>query len=236
MSPVPVTAFSQLTGALADPAYVYTTLVASVNGIQNPDFLFAAEEPDPRFERFVSIMTTLTRAKRLHWVENPRDKGGFSIIINHYAPTYAAEVERTAESVGAARASRWFFSGDCAGVSGAGWARLRRHWTYHALGLLSGGTAVSRDRVPQEDQRNGVTASYPAPGLAGKELRVLPQQGQTGGCTVTVNYRDGWFYIDENDQATKRFFRLLGTLWSVTIAESAAKGSAAPLLTVPVSR
>jgi hypothetical protein len=45
-----------------------------------------------------------------------------------------------------------------------------------------------------------------------------------------------WFYIDEKDQATKRFFRLLGSLLSVAIAESTANASAAPVLTVPVSR
>jgi hypothetical protein len=53
--------------------------------------------------------------------------------------------------------------------------------------------------------------------------------------SVAVEYRDGWFYIDETDQATKRFFRLLGALWSVSIADSAV-GSPAPVLTVPVSR
>jgi hypothetical protein len=51
-----------------------------------------------------------------------------------------------------------------------------------------------------------------------------------------VKHRNRWFYIDEKDHATKRFFILLGTLWSVTIAESTAKASAAPVLTVPVSR
>jgi hypothetical protein len=53
---------------------------------------------------------------------------------------------------------------------------------------------------------------------------------------VAVKYRDIWFYIDEKDQATKRFFRLLGTLWSVSIAESAASTSVAPVLIVSVSR
>lgn len=53
---------------------------------------------------------------------------------------------------------------------------------------------------------------------------------------VAVQHRDGWFYIDDNDQATKGFFKLLGALWSVTMAESAAMGTATPVLTAPVSR
>lgn len=53
---------------------------------------------------------------------------------------------------------------------------------------------------------------------------------------VAVQHRDGWFYIDDNDQATKGFFKLPGALWSVTMAESAAMGTATPVLTAPVSR
>ena len=55
------------------------------------------------------------------------------------------------------------------------------------------------------------------------------------GAAVAVPYRDGWYFIDETDQATKRFFRLLSALWSVSIAEGTTH-AAAPVLTVPVSR
>ena len=52
---------------------------------------------------------------------------------------------------------------------------------------------------------------------------------------MAVEYRSGWFYSDEKDQAAKQFFGLLSTLLSSAIAESAVKGGAAPVLTVPVS-
>jgi hypothetical protein len=90
--------------------------------------------------------------------------------------------------------------------------------------------------VPEEDQRAGVAATYPPPALVGSELRVRYSNTKPPQAVVAVEYRDGWFYIVETDQATKRFFRLLDALWSVAIAESAPKGSAAPVLTVPVSR
>ena len=90
--------------------------------------------------------------------------------------------------------------------------------------------------VPEADQRSGVAASFPPPGLAAKELRIRASTAKPEHASVAVQYRGNWFYIDDTDQATKQFFRLLGTLWSVTIAESGAKGSAAPVLTVPVSR
>jgi hypothetical protein len=50
---------------------------------------------------------------------------------------------------------------------------------------------------------------------------------------VAVRYRDSWYFIDDRDLATKRFFKLLGAMWSM--AESANKASGTPVLTVPVS-
>jgi hypothetical protein len=91
-SPVPVAVLAQLTASQADPTYIYIALVSSVNGILNPDFQFSSTDPDARFSRFARIMTTLTQAHRLHWVEAPGEGGQFSMVIDHYAPAYTAEV------------------------------------------------------------------------------------------------------------------------------------------------
>jgi hypothetical protein len=53
---------------------------------------------------------------------------------------------------------------------------------------------------------------------------------------VAVQYRGWWFYIDSTDRPAKRFVHLLTVLWSVSIAESAAKAQKAPLLMLPASR
>jgi hypothetical protein len=235
-SPMSVTALAQLAGTLPDPAYVYITFVSSVNGIPNPDFQLPADEPDPRFSRFVTIMTTLSRANRLHWVENPEHRGSFSIVIDHYAPTYAATVRELLDLLGLPapqdRSAQVILPVFLAldGRQSGGIGIITRS-VYSLAQILA--AAVE---VPEEDQRNGVTASYPPPGLLGRELRVHYSRARPAHAAVAVKHRDGWFYISETDQATKRFFRLLSTLWAVAIAQSAAKGSAAPVLTVPVSR
>jgi len=90
--------------------------------------------------------------------------------------------------------------------------------------------------VPEADQLSGVATSYPLPGLVGSDLRVRYADARPGHAAVVVKYRDGWFYVDDKDQATKRFFRLLASLWSIAIAESTANATATPVLTVPVSR
>jgi hypothetical protein len=58
----------------------------------DPDFLFTPNDADPRFERFVAIMTLLTRAQHLFWMEDPVHDGRLSIVIDRYAPDYTAEV------------------------------------------------------------------------------------------------------------------------------------------------
>jgi hypothetical protein len=52
---------------------------------------------------------------------------------------------------------------------------------------------------------------------------------------VAIQYRESWFYIDETDQLTKLTFRLLQTLWGMSLAKVVGNPPAAPVLTVPVS-
>lgn len=238
-APIPVTTLAQFTGTLTKPAPIYTALVASVNGIQNPDFLFSpADQPDPRFSRFVTLMTELGRAHRLHWVEeDPRQAGSFSVlIIDHYAPPHAAKVSELLALLGLSApkerspalilpASLTLDGRDMGGIG------ITTRSVWDLVEILS--AAIE---VPEKDQQNGVAASYPPPGLVGSALRIHSAETRPKHAYVTVKHRDWWFYIDERDQATKGFFRLLSTLWSIAIAESTAKGAAAPVLTVPVSR
>ena len=94
---------------------------------------------------------------------------------------------------------------------------------------------AARVEIPQRDIDNGVVADYPPPGRLGRGLSIRYSDEEPPHAYARVSHRGGWFYIDERDVPTKRFFRLLGSLWSVAIASSAAEGPAAPILTVPVS-
>ncbi|MEN8129633.1 MAG: hypothetical protein ABFS45_05440 [Pseudomonadota bacterium] len=236
MSPVSVTSLAQLTGNLADPAPVYYALVLGVNGIYNPDFLSPSSTPDARFVRVVKIMTELAHAHRLHWVQDPRQGDRFSIIIDHYSPDYADEVNELLTLLGistpANGSSRITLPVSLA-LDGqdSGGIGITTRSVFDLLEILSGAV-----EVPEQDQASGVAVSYPPPGMVGKQLRVRHSRTEPGHASVAVKYRDGWFYIDEKDQATKQFFRLLTTLLSVNIAESTGRASAAPVLTVPVSR
>ena len=236
LSPVPVRGLAQLVGTMADPSYVYTALVSNVNGIRNPDFMFSTSGHDPRFDRFVSIMTTITRAQRLHWFKDPQHADNLSIVIENYAPSYAAEVSELLDLLDLPPPkdpSSPVILPVFLGLNGrnSGGIGILTRSIFNLIEILS--AAIE---VPERDKGTGVATSYPAPGLAGKELRIRHSKAKPEHAAVAVKYRDGWFYIDETDQATKQFFRLLGALWSVAIAESTGKGTAVPVLTIPVSR
>ena len=236
MTPVPVEVLAQLAGTVNGPAYIFTTLVSSINGIKNPDFMFSPEEPDPRFNRLVELVTDLTRAQRLNWVKEPGRKGVLSLVIDRTTPAARENADallrllELPEPEDAAARVIVPFSLALDGRDHGGIGITTRS-VYDLLEILS--AAIE---VPESDQRDGITTSYPQLGHVGKGLRIACAGTRPEHASVAVKYRNGWFYIDERDQATKQFFRLMGTLWSTTIAESASEVTSAPVLTVPVSR
>jgi hypothetical protein len=235
MSPLPINLLALFAGTLTDPASIYIALVAHINGIHNPDFLFYPSEADPRFTRFVTIMTVLTQAQCLHWIEDPHDRS-FSLVIDDYAPAYTTEVRELLELLGLPaprdRSTRLILPVSLAlhGRENGGIGIITR--SVFDLGeILS--AAIE---IPAHEKIDGVAVNYPPPGLAGQNLRIHHASDRPKHAYISVKYRGGWFYIDDDDQATKGFFRLMSALWSVTIAENTTQGTAAPVLTVPVSR
>jgi hypothetical protein len=50
---------------------------------------------------------------------------------------------------------------------------------------------------------------------------------------VAVKHRDTWFYVDDRDNSSKRFFNAVYDLFNMEIAPSGGGGS--PILTIPVN-
>jgi hypothetical protein len=90
--------------------------------------------------------------------------------------------------------------------------------------------------IPGEDEQSGAAVAYPPSGPLGRHLHIHRSPTKPEHAYVAVQYRGWWFYIDNTDRPTKRFFHLLTVLWSVSIAESASEAQKAPLLMLPASR
>jgi hypothetical protein len=233
-SPLSVRSVALLAASLSDPAPLLEMLVGSINGIHNPDFLYAGAEPDPRFDRLLALLASLGKNHRLHWVADPVRDGEFAIVIIDYEESYRSEVEALLVLLGIKQSS--INNGEdivlpvslaIHGHSVGGVAFTTRS----ILRLVEMFSAAVE--VPDEDLDRA--QDYPPLGRLAGEVRIRYSSGKPDAHSLAVRYRNGWFYIDDHDLASKRYFRLLAALWNVAIGEGAAATTNAPVLTVPVS-
>ncbi|MEZ5502376.1 MAG: hypothetical protein R3E50_06845 [Halioglobus sp.] len=232
---LPVAMVAQMARTMTDPRLAFVGLISSVNGIYNPDFIFGEQDDDPRFDRFATIMAELTQAHRLNWVENAEHKGRYSIVIDQSDPDHPALVKELldllhlpqlySDNARIVIPVRLSLDGAQQGVMGIS--------TRSVLDLVE--VLCARIEVPPGDQQAGMVADYPPVGRLGRNLAIHFSPEEPAHGYIKVTHRGGWFYIDERDLETKRYFKLLGSLWSLAVASSLADGPAAPLLTVPVS-
>jgi len=214
----------------------FTLLVNRINNLRNPDFLDGQfTEPDPRFMRFVVLFSELTKAGVLDLMKDSRKEVVFNVVIGGYAPQYSKKVVEFLdlldlqmppdESKGIVIPA--YFAVNTKKVWGIG---ITTRSTFDLIEIFT--AAIE---VPQEHALEGLTINSPLMGWPGQGIRIVSSTTKPKNMSVAVKYRGYWFGIDETDQRTKAFFRSLRSYWSVSIA-AAADQSAAPVLTLPVSR
>jgi hypothetical protein len=234
MSPLPLRELMLFASNLTDPASIYITFISRINDIQNPGFLHNSNSADPRFSKLVENFANLHKAQRLHWTKNAQNDSDYTIVIDHYWPDYSADVGDILKLLNLSAPQNFpsrieipIAQGPDSALEGG--ISMSTRSIYNLLEILS--AAID---VPKQDQVSGAALSYPPAGLVGEKLRVRRASVVPENVATAVEYRDAWYYIDDTNQATKLFFRLVTTLMSVSIADSTSNG-ATPLLTVPVS-
>lgn len=235
LSPIPLDILLLLIRSAAEPDALLTLLVSRINDLRNPDFLpTPSAEPDPRFMRYVELVTELRKAGAMVWVEDPRKEIEFDVIIHNYAPQYSQKVREYLGLLGLpvpADESKDIVLPVYFAVKGRemGGIGISTRSTADLIEILR--AAIE---LPQKHDRTGLTINYPPMGLAGKDIRIRSSTDKPETASLAVKYRGYWFYIDETDQPTKLFYRAVRLFWSVSIASSADQ-RAAPVLTIPVS-
>ena len=235
MAPVPLANVAQIAQSLPRSEFVYGMLVASVNDIYNPAFLYGEQQDDPRFDRFADLMSALTYRHCLHWAQEDRNAPGVEMII--HAAAGCADPAREIADLLALDSGGW--QGEHLRVpvtpwfdrTGPGSIGLTTRSIWNLVEILS---AVVE--VPPADEQAGWAAPFPRPGRTGRDLRIAYAKSRPEDAYVAVEHGDGWFYIDRSDLDTKRYFKLLSSLWSAAMAKSLGVNTGAPVLTVPVSR
>ena len=234
MSPLPLSDAVAIIQSLPHPELAYYMLIASVNGIGNPAFLYDKRHGDPRFERFVGLMVGLGREQCIYWPTG-QEVPKATIMQVRSSEACAGPL---AELLGLLGVAVPIQPGEQVSVpvthmhgseSPAGVA-INTRTIWNLVEILS--AAVE---VPPEDESNGVAASFPKRGGMVDELRIRYSSDRPEAAYVVIQHRDGWFYIDDGDLVTKRYFKLLASLWSAAMSKSLIDNSSAPVLTVPVS-
>ena len=234
-SPLPLSVFAQITQSLPRPETAYTMLIASVNGIRNPAFLHGDQQADPRFERVASLITELGQEHCLHWVNDTAPPAVIGLAIKGSAACKKQadellellQIDRPVQQRGSIfiPVTTTPTGRDSTGIV------LTMRTLLSLVEIMS--AAVE---VPPEDNSSGVATEFPRLGIAGEDLHIRYSTSRPESAYVAVEHRDGWFYIDERDFTTKRYFKLLGSLWSAAMAKSLNAAQSGPVLTVPVSR
>lgn len=237
MSPIPLDILVLFVRSGLYPGPFLTILADRVNDLQNPDFLnvCAAAGPDLRFQRFAELNEELILAGIVQWVEDPRDDIPFAILISEWRRYYREEIQEYLGLLGFTMPEDptkdlvlpVYFGiksrdTNCVAIS--------TRSTIDLIQILRGAV-----EIPSEHLARGLATTFPEPGLAGKGIRIRSSVNRPETAALAVKYRGYWFFIDESDVATKRFYMMVRTLWSVTISAGADQ-RAAPVLTIPVSR
>ncbi|MCL5779252.1 hypothetical protein M1105_20025 [Limibaculum sp. FT325] len=87
------------------------------------------------------------------------------------------------------------------------------------------GRAFSTDPYDQAIRQGTAVDLYPF-------LTIRSSRERPADAYVAIRHRDTWFYIDDRDQDSKRFFNAVYDLFNLVIAPSG--GSAGPVLTLPL--
>ena len=237
LSPIPLDILVLLIrGAGTTQAIYLNMLVNRINSLQNPDFLMTESAGrDHRFQRFVELHKTLSDAGVLQWVEDPGNEVPFDLMMTGYSPFHVEETREYLQLLGLPMPSRTpkdIIFPVCFSIRGEDWngIAISTRSTYDMIEILR--QAV---QVPEEHIAAGL--AYPAlrPGLAGRGLCIHSSEEQPKNSELSVKYRGYWYYIDQTDMHTKLFYRMIRTLWSVSIS-AGVDNSAAPVLTIPVGQ
>jgi len=236
MAPIPLDVLVMFVRNSVYPAASLIMLAERINDMPNPHFLGPASGgADLRFQRFAELNKEMIQAGILQWVEDPREKVPFAILISNWNTDQLPKIRDYLDLLGLSMLAN--ASGEVVlpvyfGIRGkkSDCVAISTRSTYNLIQILRAAT-----QIPPEHLKKGLVAPFPKLGLVGKSIRIHTSRDEPEDAAIAVEYRDYWFYIDESDTKTKWFYNIMRTLWSATIAGSANQ-KAAPILTIPLSR
>jgi len=209
----------------------WRTIVRRVNDLRNPAF---PDPPalvvDPGFDEITELAGTLQRHGSLYWVRLAGAEKGHALVLHSYSPADSREVARLLDLLRVKPPER---EGDdvvipvqlSAGRPEPGTVAIETRSLLELMRL-----AAARIDLPPDTFG---AAHFPAPGAAAQAIRIHSSSIEPSGSRVATEYRGRWYYIANDDDASKQWFSLLQLLTSTQLREATA--GTAPVLTIPVT-
>ncbi len=235
-TPVPIDMVARLLDTQHDPEFIYLALVSAANNIRNPAFLLQNQVPAPQFNTFSSLMTALSQNNIVIWHPYSVPETGLTISSEGVSAKQQESLQQLYRLLNlppATTATKPLHVPVVPDYSGTatGALKIETRSIMELVELMS-----SQVEVPAHDLDSGIAAIFPPGGEFARTFRVRYSSSKPDSAYVAVEHRNGWHYIHEADQDSKRAFKLLASLWSAAMSNTLGTQGSAPILTVPVSR
>lgn len=229
MTPVPPSAVLFLLQAGYPVRLVLGMCVRTINDLDNRSVdPMWAREADPGFERLVDLLERMQRAGGLAMRIEQRDDGDATVMALRRKRVSQQDANEVARLLNVSPAIPEYQV--TYGVVG----RTNREIAMQTRSILEIMVELSaRVEPPPEHLSKGYVSPFQV-GNAGADVpfRVLSGTGKPSDAYAAVRYLDHWFWIAQNDEASKVDFVFLMLLFSLV---EPREGQTAPIVTVPVS-
>ena len=226
LQPIPPTAVFQMLQAGWSANLVLSTAVSSINGLRNSNM---GADGDPGFEELVDALTRIQRAGGIGFRVEPRKDGSAIVFVLRRRDADPALIDasrRISELLRLEAATDEFeVSYGLIPRSGREMAVVSRSMMEIILNL-GAGVELPAEHVGGGRALPGRSADSKTAPL----VRIHSGPAAPPDTYAAVQFKDHWFWIDDNDIASKRTFTFLMLLFS--LAET-GQPAAAPVVTVP---
>jgi hypothetical protein len=208
----------------------WMTIIRRVNNRRNPEFPAPPQlVVDPQFAEIAALAGELQRRGILYWVRLAGAQTGYAVVLHSYSPQNSREVARLVELLGIAQPAR---EGEdvvipvrlSVGSPEPGAIAIETRSLLDLMRLAAAGI-----QLPPEAAAG--TMSFPAPGPAGRGIRIRVAAERPAQARVAVEYQGRWYYIAGDDEPSKQWFSMLQLL----VGAQSPDTGVGPILTVPVA-
>jgi hypothetical protein len=228
LTPIPPSELFAMVAAGAPPDIVGLG-VQAINGLHNWSTMAGGATPaDPGFIEAIDLLTTLRRDGLIGFAFETQDKVPHADLLINAPPKgpMPPRALRLIKLLGLDPAKRNFRIVFGFGAGARDQVKVYTRSLFEILDSLAG-----RIEVPDGDVAAGRTyPTGPAPTSTIPTLLVKHQSLSPSGAFAAIEYRGTWFWVDDNDYASKRVFT--GLMLLLNVVQKTGQASL-PVITIP---